>query len=370
MSTAADAASQNLISRQVQKAPPLPQRFCLAKYHGAENDFLFAAMDPAQYAQSKSDMPQFARTICARNTGMGADGLVIWGGNEDNGFRVSIWNADGSFASTCGNALRCMGLLLVRRGLWNGEHPIHIRRFLEDGNETFATLVSCQPHPADTHNAIVTVVMGSLQSARPLPLAQLRELLCKCSEGQTTNATGAAKFFGSLAAAWFVELANPHVVLSFEHSNSLSSLKQLAENFGEAIKRALLDSGLVEMEVNLGLLCPQDQAAEEPRQNLLVVHERGAGVTRACGSGAVAATYAVELGQTEASQPQGKHEKHRAPFHRQFQMPGGNLSITLRQDPGSFQTVAYMEGPCTFLFEATLNDHHAGLRLPRSSSSW
>jgi diaminopimelate epimerase len=72
------------------------------KVHGAGNDFILVA-DPDQ----DRDWPEEARRLCARGTGIGADGLVVTTRRGPAAFEVWCFNADGSAATMCGNALRC-----------------------------------------------------------------------------------------------------------------------------------------------------------------------------------------------------------------------------------------------------------------------
>lgn len=73
-----------------------------AKLHGAENDFLLTWGREV----SGLDLPETARRICARTTGIGADGWVLaW--PESDGLRTQIFNSDGSEAEISGNGTRC-----------------------------------------------------------------------------------------------------------------------------------------------------------------------------------------------------------------------------------------------------------------------
>ncbi|WP_236246434.1 diaminopimelate epimerase [Streptomyces sp. CC210A] len=76
------------------------------KIHGAGNDFvLLTDLAPAD----KREWPKEAERLCARRTGVGADGLVISSlvSDEPTVLEVDCFNADGSVATMCGNALRC-----------------------------------------------------------------------------------------------------------------------------------------------------------------------------------------------------------------------------------------------------------------------
>ena len=79
------------------------------KVHGAGNDFILFA-DPHQ----DRDWPKEARRLCARGTGIGADGLVVSKRRGPAAFEVWCFNADGSAATMCGNALRCAAFCAAR----------------------------------------------------------------------------------------------------------------------------------------------------------------------------------------------------------------------------------------------------------------
>ncbi len=72
------------------------------KLHGAENDFLLTWGEAAPGSQ----LPDIARRICARATGIGADGwMLVW--KENNGLRTKLFNSDGSEPEISGNGTRC-----------------------------------------------------------------------------------------------------------------------------------------------------------------------------------------------------------------------------------------------------------------------
>jgi diaminopimelate epimerase len=81
------------------------------KVHGTGNDFILVTGPAAD-----RDWPGMARALCARRTGVGADGLVVSArlSSCPPRYQVSCFNADGSEASMCGNALRCAALCAAR----------------------------------------------------------------------------------------------------------------------------------------------------------------------------------------------------------------------------------------------------------------
>jgi len=74
------------------------------KAHGAGNDFL---LSPSERV-SGNDLPSFARAICNRHTGIGADGWILMDGSK-----IRLFNSDGSEPEMSGNGTRCAAALLL-----------------------------------------------------------------------------------------------------------------------------------------------------------------------------------------------------------------------------------------------------------------
>jgi len=82
------------------------------KMQGAGNDFaLVDGRRPLDIALAGA----FARRICDRKFGAGADGLLVMRRTEKADVRMQIFNADGSEAEMCGNGARCLALVYARR---------------------------------------------------------------------------------------------------------------------------------------------------------------------------------------------------------------------------------------------------------------
>jgi len=98
----------------------MPPRF--TKFHGLGNDYL--VIETAQLA-GIDDLGAFARRICNRHYGAGADGIAIVGPSDkssetdDADFTCRIFNPDGSEAGLSGNGTRCAVAYLHYQGLWN-----------------------------------------------------------------------------------------------------------------------------------------------------------------------------------------------------------------------------------------------------------
>jgi diaminopimelate epimerase len=85
------------------------QALTITKAHAYGNDFLFA--DVSQVAGR--DLVALARALCARHTGIGGDGLILYRFTGD-GATMRLLNADGSPSELSGNGLRCLAALVMR----------------------------------------------------------------------------------------------------------------------------------------------------------------------------------------------------------------------------------------------------------------
>jgi diaminopimelate epimerase len=82
------------------------------KLHGAGNDFLLTWREKAPEA----NLAQVARRICARTTGIGADGwMLVWRESVELGTR--LFNSDGGEAEISGNGTRCAGAFGLLEGV-------------------------------------------------------------------------------------------------------------------------------------------------------------------------------------------------------------------------------------------------------------
>jgi len=77
------------------------------KAHACGNDFLIV---PAEATESvpDSDFASLAQRLCARTTGVGADGVEFFSWTGANSGRIHLRNADGSIAEISGNGTRCV----------------------------------------------------------------------------------------------------------------------------------------------------------------------------------------------------------------------------------------------------------------------
>jgi len=92
-----------------------PIKFC--KFQGFGNDYL---VFEAEQLAEVDDLGSFAKRICNRHYGAGADGIAIASPADtaDADFGIRIFNPDGSEAGMSGNGTRCASAYLFFHGLW------------------------------------------------------------------------------------------------------------------------------------------------------------------------------------------------------------------------------------------------------------
>ena len=265
------------------------------KMHGLGNDFvvLDQRRDPVRIDAAA------ARALADRHTGIGCDQLLLLEPPRDRRAQVfmRILNPDGSEAEACGNGTRCVA------GLIAGETE---RRDVTI--ETRAGLLAATLDAA----GIVTVDMGEPRfDWRDIPLSR---------EMDTLHADLRR---GPLADPACTNIGNPHATFFV--------------NDAEAIDLAVLGpelehDRLFPERANIGVAEVRDRRTIRFR-----VWERGAGITRACGSGACAAVVAARRRGLVGDRVT-------------VRLDGGSLDIVW---PGSGSVL--MSGPATTSFVGTFD---------------
>ena len=230
------------------------------KMHGAGNDYIYvdcfsqpAPADPAKLAQAVSD----------RHFGIGGDGLVLILPEQAADARMRMFNADGSEAEMCGNALRCVAKYVSDHNLsqkdelriQTGRGPLTAKLFRESGKVTHVT-INMGP-PILEAALIPTTLPGNPPQNVTLDVA-----------GQKVSVT-------------CVSMGNPHCVTFVDELNDDWVLR-----IGPQIERHPAFPRRVNAEFIQVL---------SPHEFNMRVWERGSGETLACGTGACAAAVAGVL---------------------------------------------------------------------------
>jgi diaminopimelate epimerase len=238
-------------------------RIDFTKMHGVGNDFvIFEAPVPESLLT-----PPRLRALADRCTGIGFDQALLLAPARDSQAAAyyRVFNADGTEVEQCGNGVRCIAALLARRRL-AGEGPLTLA--------SAAGLVKARLGA----NGEVSVDLG-VPDFDPCSLP-----FQAAGEQQSYS----LELDGEKVEIAAVSLGNPHAVLSVDSVEDapVGRLGPLIERH-ERFPR----------HVNVGFLEIVDRGRVRLR-----VHERGAGETRSCGTGACAAVaVARRRGQLETN---------------------------------------------------------------------
>jgi diaminopimelate epimerase len=83
--------------------------------HGGGNDFVL--IDHRDRFIPEAEQSRFARRVCHRQLGVGADGLILIENSAAADFKWRFYNADGSEPEMCGNGGRCAARFAVLHGI-------------------------------------------------------------------------------------------------------------------------------------------------------------------------------------------------------------------------------------------------------------
>ena len=131
------------------------------KAHACGNDFLIVPEDAARSAAA-GDLASLTRRLCARTTGLGADGVEFFSwvdsstnpsGPDAKSGRIHLYNADGSIAEISGNGTRCVAAWMADTLNSKPGDSLTI--------ETDAGPRLCHINARDGHTVDVTTGMGA-----------------------------------------------------------------------------------------------------------------------------------------------------------------------------------------------------------------
>lgn len=255
------------------------------KMHGLRNHFVIVDARELPYRPDESDIVR----ICDPQVGVGADQLVVIEPSDRADAFMRLFNVDGREVEACGNATRCVAWLLMEESKTDAV-----------AIETLADVLACQRRG----DLSVSCDMGSVR------LAWEGALHVDLSEGV-------------LADPVAVNVGNPHVVYFVDDVAGVDVV---------GVAPAIQSNPMFPQSVNVGVA---QRLADDHLQ--LVVFERGAGLTTACGSGACAAVFAARA--------RGLIEAERV----RVSMPAGEVTIEVSTDGR-----ATMTGPVAYCFEGRL----------------
>lgn len=271
------------------------------KMHGLGNDYVCINC----FRERVEDPSGFARTLCDRHYGIGADGLILICPSKVSDFKMEIYNSDGSVAGMCGNGIRCLGKYVYDYRL-TGKETLSI--------ETKSGIRNMHLHIQDGKACGAMVDMGVPRlNAHSIPILSEKDLVINDPiEVQKKNyrMTG-------------ISMGNPHAVIFSEEINGISL---------EETGRELEFHPRFPERANIEFCHVTVRDRMEIR-----VWERGVGETLACGTGACAAVVASVLNDLTDEEVIVK-------------LLGGELSVRWDRKVNH----VFLEGPAVKVFDGVL----------------
>ena len=267
----------------------------VTKHNGLGNDFLVLdrrEVDALSNAQiTEIDWPNVTRNWCNRKTGVGADGLLLLGRIAANTLTMRLYNSDGSLAEMSGNGIRCLAQAAHMADDLKTETVYAVET---DAGERRVVVT---PRTNDSQTVDASVDMGLI--------------------GTLVEPTGWATLeCDPMRPVMHISVGNPHSVVGVEDV-AIVPLKELGEKVPQ---------------INLEIIEP----GPEVNAITMRVHERGAGITQACGTGACASAWAaVQWGLVPAS-------ANEVIVH----MDGGDVKVSVNQPNAGSVTLI---GPAQFM---------------------
>jgi diaminopimelate epimerase len=305
-------------ARAVAAAATPPAELRFAKYQGLGNDFVLL---DCRAAAAPPLTPAQAARVCDRHFGVGADGVIFAlppppGGGAD--LTMRIYNSDGSEPEMCGNGIRCLARFVADADGAGAATALRIA--------TGAGLI----RPTLLPDGRVRVDMGP----PTLAAADVPTTLAPTRDGAAVAAELAAG--GRRLTATAVSMGNPHAVLFADALTGLP-LDLDALDF-PALGPAVESHPAFPARVNAHFVEVLSRAHAR-----VLVWERGAGPTLACGTGACAVLVAGVL-------------ERRLDRAARVDLPGGPLEIEWREADGR----VYMTGPAERVFAGALSVEDLG----------
>ena len=229
------------------------------KMHGLGNDYVCINC----FRERMEEPSRFAKALCDRHYGIGADGMILVCPSKRADFKMEIYNSDGSVAGMCGNGIRCLAKYVYDYGLTGKEELL-----VETRSGMHRICLNIQKNKA----VGAEVDMGvPVLNAHSIPILSEKDLVINdpieiCQKEY--RMTG-------------ISMGNPHAVVFTDGIKSLQ-LEKIGREF--EFHPRFPDR----MNVEFCQVTKRDRIE-------MRVWERGAGETLACGTGACAAVVASVL---------------------------------------------------------------------------
>lgn len=275
------------------------------KMHGCGNDYIYIDC----FEEIVEDEKKAAIFLSDRHFGVGGDGIILIKKGHKADFEMVMYNADGSRAEMCGNAIRCVAKYVYDKG------------YIDKTQFTIESMGAVKYITVQVENSKAVgakVDMGA-------PILKSRDVPVNSDEEKTISkkiTVGGREFKMTC-----VSMGNPHAVMFIDESPKDFDLNYYGALFEK-------NTDVFPNKVNAEFARVIDRNNIEMR-----VYERGTGETLACGTGACATAVAGIL---------NGYVDNDVTIH----LLGGDLKISWS---GREEDSVFMTGPATYVFTGEID---------------
>ena len=269
----------------------------VTKMQGCGNDFVIVDYD--EYKKTNLSMSEFAKKICDRNFGIGADGLIIPNleDNKDTDLGWYFYNSDGSGAQMCGNGMRCFSKY------------VYDKKIIDKKTFSVKTLAGIiKPEILEDGNVKVNMGTPILEEEK-VPFNGERNISVQDKVFEVTP----------------VSMGNPHCVIFTDKIPY-----EAAKKYGPELEC----HKYFPQKTNVEFVNVKSRSEVD-----LCVYERGCGITLACGTGACATVCTCILNNLTDNKVK-------------VNLPGGAVYVEWQGNKQNPDKDIFLIGPAQYVFSA------------------
>lgn len=231
------------------------------KMHGCGNDYIYIDC----FKEFVEDEVQAAKFLSDRHFGVGGDGIILIKKGNKADFEMVMYNADGSRAEMCGNAIRCVAKYVYDNG------------YIGKTDFSIESMGAVKYISVTVENSKVTAARVDMGA----PILKSADIPVNCDNEKAIaeKITIGGREFSMTC----VSMGNPHAVMFIDESP-----REFDLNYYGALFEGNTD--VFPRRVNAEFARVIDRSNIEMR-----VYERGTGETLACGTGTCATVVAAIL---------------------------------------------------------------------------
>lgn len=275
------------------------------KMHGCGNDYVYID----GFEETVLNESETAKRISDRHFGVGGDGMIIIKKGTKADFEMVMYNADGSRAEMCGNAIRCVAKYVYDKG------------YTKNTSFTIESMGAVKYIDVTAEHG--KVVSAKVDMGRPILKAADVPVVSSNEKCVKEKITVADREFEMTC----VSMGNPHAVMFIDEHPIDFNLDFYGAQFE-------CNTAVFPRKVNAEFAKVIDRKNIEMR-----VYERGTGETLACGTGSCATAVAAIMNGL-------------ADYDVTVHLLGGDLQISWS---GNENDSVFMTGPCEYVFTGEIN---------------